>query len=367
MTTTSSPSAVRTTTDTAELTTGDTKVYEAVHTISDDIAEATNLPYNAHFHLALNNVIEFDNRIPPVGFENDAFEAIQAAPVGYTYEDGQHWDDTFYAIPKGATKAVVTLYYQTTSKEYIEFLRDANVTDTNGQEAYDLWVSNGKSAPVDMDVKVINLSMPLVGDVNGDGSVNVDDLLLLLAAWGPCLVGCRLRLPGRHHRQRCGGRGRPARDACELGRLNRESTCATRHRASGDVDVDARRIRYHSVMPDVSLLEVFPTPSPSSFYIEHVNEEFTSVCPVTGHPDFGVIILRYVPGETCVELKSLKLYYQSFRNEGIYYEAVTNRIHDDLAAALSPKWIQVETNWKGRGGIRSNIIRESGEAPSTIG
>ena len=114
-------------------------------------------------------------------------------------------------------------------------------------------------------------------------------------------------------------------------------------------------------MPDTSLLEVFPTPSQSPFFIEHVNEEFTSVCPVTGHPDFGVITLRYVPGETCVELKSLKLYYQSFRNEGIYYEAVTNTIHDDLASLLKAKWLQIETNWKGRGGIRSRIVAESGE------
>jgi 7-cyano-7-deazaguanine reductase len=116
-------------------------------------------------------------------------------------------------------------------------------------------------------------------------------------------------------------------------------------------------------MPDQSLLEMFPTPGVTPFVIEHINEEFTSVCPVTGHPDFGRIILRYVPGGTCVELKSLKLYYQSFRNEGIYYEAVTNAIRDDLQRAMSPVWLQVITEWKGRGGIHSRIMATAGAVP----
>ncbi|MEM7228165.1 MAG: preQ(1) synthase [Planctomycetota bacterium] len=117
-------------------------------------------------------------------------------------------------------------------------------------------------------------------------------------------------------------------------------------------------------MPDASLLEAFPTPTNEPFVIEHVNEEFTSVCPKTGHPDFGRITLRYMPGETCVELKSLKLYYQSFRNEGIYYEAVTNAIRDDLAQSLSPAWLQIITEWKGRGGIHSRIMATHGDVPS---
>jgi 7-cyano-7-deazaguanine reductase len=100
------------------------------------------------------------------------------------------------------------------------------------------------------------------------------------------------------------------------------------------------------------------------FVIEHVSEEFTSVCPKTGHPDFGHVTLRYVPGDRCVELKSLKLYYQSFRNEGIFYEAVTNAIRDHLAAAMKPVWMQVITDWKGRGGIRSRIVASSGPVPS---
>ncbi|MEM1098323.1 MAG: preQ(1) synthase [Planctomycetota bacterium] len=123
-------------------------------------------------------------------------------------------------------------------------------------------------------------------------------------------------------------------------------------------------------MPDSSLLECFDSPAPTvngalrDFVIEHVSEEFTSVCPKTGHPDFGHVTLRYMPGDRCVELKSLKLYYQSFRNEGIFYEAVTNRIADDLQQAMQPKWMLLQTDWKGRGGIRSTISVEVGERPT---
>ncbi|TPV93865.1 MAG: NADPH-dependent 7-cyano-7-deazaguanine reductase QueF [Myxococcales bacterium FL481] len=116
-------------------------------------------------------------------------------------------------------------------------------------------------------------------------------------------------------------------------------------------------------MPDPSLLEVFDAPTSSPFLIEHVAEEFTSVCPRTGHPDFGEVLLRYEPAASCVELKSLKLYYQSFRNEGIFYEAVTNQIRDDLVAAMSPRWLQLITAWKGRGGIRSRIVAAHGPVP----
>lgn len=120
-------------------------------------------------------------------------------------------------------------------------------------------------------------------------------------------------------------------------------------------------------MPDATLLECFENPSPGrAFVIEHVSEEFTSVCPKTGHPDFGDVTLRYVPGKCCVELKSLKLYYQSFRNEGIFYEAVTNRIADDLTAAMEPAWLELRTDWKGRGGIRSTITVRTGSKPAGV-
>lgn len=107
------------------------------------------------------------------------------------------------------------------------------------------------------------------------------------------------------------------------------------------------------------LLDTFPNPYPKRDYtIEHVAPEFTSVCPVTGQPDFGTIYVRYVADKTCVELKSLKFYLQAYRNEGIYYEAVTNRILDDLVGVLKPRWMQIETRWTTRGGLHSNLSAE---------
>lgn len=124
-------------------------------------------------------------------------------------------------------------------------------------------------------------------------------------------------------------------------------------------------------MPDPSLLEAFPTPVDTPFVVEHVAEEFTSLCPKTGHPDFGVVRVVFEPaaggrGGQCVELKSLKLYLQSFRDEGIFYEAVTNRIRDDLAALMRPAWMRVTTDWRGRGGIRSVIRADHGTVPSNV-
>lgn len=116
-------------------------------------------------------------------------------------------------------------------------------------------------------------------------------------------------------------------------------------------------------MPDPTLLEFFDNPADSPYVIEHVNEEFTSVCPKTGHPDFGHVTLRYQPEAVCIELKSLKLYYQSFRNEGIFYEAVTNLMLEDLVQGLSPAWIQVITDWTGRGGIHSRVLVSNGPVP----
>ena len=102
----------------------------------------------ATFHFAINNKIHKDNRIPPRGFTNANFEAIQSPPVDYAYADYQYWDYTEYLLPLTTKYFVVNLYYQSTSKEYVEFLKNENVTDSRGQTAYDLWNSNGKSAPV---------------------------------------------------------------------------------------------------------------------------------------------------------------------------------------------------------------------------
>jgi hypothetical protein len=138
---------------TAILNTNGAKIYEAKLGMSQDIADLANANGNGtytageSFHFALNNMVVKDNRIPPRGFTNANFEAIQAAPVGYSYEDGDYHDETYYNVPENTYRVEVKLLYQTTSKEYIEFLRDKNVTDTKGQILYNLWVNNGKSTP----------------------------------------------------------------------------------------------------------------------------------------------------------------------------------------------------------------------------
>lgn len=113
-----------------------------------------------------------------------------------------------------------------------------------------------------------------------------------------------------------------------------------------------------------SILEVFPNPSPHRAYlIRHECAEFTSVCPKTGHPDFATIVVEYIPDQSCVELKSLKLYYQSFRNQGIYYESVINRLLEELSGACGPAWMRVTGLFGVRGGISSVIIAETGPRP----
>ena len=103
-------------------------------------------------------------------------------------------------------------------------------------------------------------------------------------------------------------------------------------------------------------LETFPNPNPEREYeISFECPEFTCLCPKTGQPDFGVLRIRYVPDRLCVELKSLKLYLWSFRDEGAFHEAVTNRILDDLVAATAPRWIEVRGDWFVRGGITTRV------------
>ncbi len=105
------------------------------------------------------------------------------------------------------------------------------------------------------------------------------------------------------------------------------------------------------------ILEVFDNPNPErNFTIEHHCPEFTSVCPKTGQPDFGTIVFSYVPDKACVELKSLKMYLQQFRNEGIFYEAITNRIMDDFIEVVQPRSATVESRWTPRGGLQSTIV-----------
>ena len=123
-------------------------------------------------------------------------------------------------------------------------------------------------------------------------------------------------------------------------------------------------------MPKAELLETFPNPYADRRYeIYMETDEFTSLCPLGGvetdaaelklleggAPDFATIKITYVPAAQCLELKSLKMYFQSFRTRGIFYEAVTNEILDHLVSQCRPRWMEVRSNWKGRGGFKSVI------------
>jgi 7-cyano-7-deazaguanine reductase len=111
-------------------------------------------------------------------------------------------------------------------------------------------------------------------------------------------------------------------------------------------------------VPDIpaALLETFPNPRPErEFTIAIDCPEFTSMCPKTGLPDFGAIRITYVPDATCIELKSLKYYLLDFRNQGVFYEALTNQILDDLVAACSPLRMTVVGDFTPRGGIRTSV------------
>lgn len=126
------------------------KIYEIHPGVSPALGAALGFPGGPAFHFVLSDTVFSDNRIPPRGFSNAAFEAIQSPPVAHSYQDGQYWDDTYYQLPLNATTATVTLFYQSTSKEYIEFLRDENVTNSLGDDLYDAWVAQGKCPPVVM-------------------------------------------------------------------------------------------------------------------------------------------------------------------------------------------------------------------------
>ena len=106
----------------------------------------------------------------------------------------------------------------------------------------------------------------------------------------------------------------------------------------------------------LNLLETFDNPYPDrDYFIEHTAPEFTSVCPKTGQPDFATIILEYVPDQLCIELKSYKIYLNSFRNDGIYFEAVTNKILDDLVSVSKPRYMHLTAEFNVRGGISSIV------------
>lgn len=108
-----------------------------------------------------------------------------------------------------------------------------------------------------------------------------------------------------------------------------------------------------------STLETFPNPSPQRDYTIRIRiPEFTCLCPKTGQPDFAELLLEYVPDRLCVELKSLKLYVWSFRDQGAFHEAVTNRIVADLVAALDPRFLRLGAEFNVRGGIYTSVVAE---------
>ena len=107
------------------------------------------------------------------------------------------------------------------------------------------------------------------------------------------------------------------------------------------------------------LLETFKNQNPERDYtVTHSAPEFTSLCPKTGQPDFAVIVIEYIPDKLCVELKSLKVYLNSYRNDGIYFESVTNKILDDLVKVCEPRYMVVTAEFNVRGGILSTVEAE---------
>ena len=114
-------------------------------------------------------------------------------------------------------------------------------------------------------------------------------------------------------------------------------------------------------MSSTTAIETFPNPRPGRDFEIAINcPEFTSVCPMTGLPDFGEIIITYTPDKTCVELKSLKYYMLAYRNQGIFYEAATNKILDDLVAVCAPKKMTIVGAFTARGGISTNVTVQHG-------
>ena len=108
----------------------------------------------------------------------------------------------------------------------------------------------------------------------------------------------------------------------------------------------------------------FPNPNPKRAYvIRHECPEYTALCPVTGQPDFGTIVVLYAPRDRCIELKSLKLYLWSFRDQGHYFEQVTNQILDDLVRVCRPRWMTVTGKFNVRGGISTTVVARHGSVP----
>lgn len=116
---------------------------------------------------------------------------------------------------------------------------------------------------------------------------------------------------------------------------------------------------YKTSGPSAAILETFPNPAlQNDYWVTHTFTEFTSRCPKTGQPDFGVITVRYIPDRVCVETKSLKLYYFAFREEGAFMERLTNRFLADLVQVCQPRHMVVEGKFASRGGVQTTVTAE---------
>lgn len=126
------------------------------------------------------------------------------------------------------------------------------------------------------------------------------------------------------------------------------------------VEPTMKRIQKRTSTRPARRLDTFPNPKKGRDYeIEITGPEFTCVCPMTGQPDFATIRISYVPDEVCLELKSLRNYLWSYRNKGVFHEAVTNRIADDLIRWIQPRWLLVEAEFHTRGGLSTTVRVET--------
>ncbi|HEU4724369.1 MAG TPA: FlgD immunoglobulin-like domain containing protein [Candidatus Eisenbacteria bacterium] len=167
------------------------RVYEINLGISPGLAGALGMPHGDSFHFTLNDSVYKDNRIPPLGFTNAAFAAFGGSPVDHggaptpRYADGQNWDVTSFPLPRTAVTISARLYYQTTSKAYVEFLRDQNTTNNAGLNMYNLWVANGRAAPVLMAADSVKLNVTGVPD--GESAPAAPRLAVLANPFGSTL------------------------------------------------------------------------------------------------------------------------------------------------------------------------------------
>jgi hypothetical protein len=169
--------------DAAHLDEGSSTVFEMRVGLSDDAARLTGLPAGPTGHMALADTIVKDNRIPPRGFANAAYEGAGAPVVGAAYADGQHWSDVRFRVPARTARAEVALYYQNTPRHYIEELRDNNHTNDTGRVLHDLWERTGRGAPIEMAAAQAQVKPPCPADWDANGTIDSRDFFAFLAAF----------------------------------------------------------------------------------------------------------------------------------------------------------------------------------------